>query len=67
MSKKRGRMAKHSVTLSDRTWRAVENLADKAGIRASAIIELIVSDRVGDSDYMDNLFEELENDEAAEE
>ena len=60
-------MAKHNVTLSDKTWQAVENRAREANMDPDAFIELIVSDRIADSVYVNELLAELENDEAAEE
>ncbi len=61
-------MAKHTVALSDKTWRAVEKRAHEANMKPGGLVELIVSDRIADSDYLNDLLEgELENDEAAEE
>jgi hypothetical protein len=60
-------MAKHNVALSDETWHAVENRAREAGIDPTALIEMVVSDRMADPDYVSDLLGELENDEAAEE
>ena len=60
-------MAKHAVGISEETWRAVENKAKELNMDADAVVELIVSDRIGDSEYLSEVLEELENDEAAEE
>lgn len=60
-------MAKHAVGLSEETWKAVENKAKELNMDADAVVELIVSDRIGDSEYLSEVLEELENDEAAEE
>ena len=60
-------MAKHAVGISEEMWRAVENKAKELNMDADAVVELIVSDRIGDSEYLSEVLEELENDEAAEE